>query len=184
MDLAYLGLTLREPDEVYEAACGNPEPLAQRIRSGVEIFDLEREALAALICGELVQPSRKIKRLPYLGNTEADFRRRDLDNAVHLYRYMMRQIVAAGASKHGYRSKVAEYIAERDNLTVDAILDHYDHANKPSRVRRGKAKKEPSDAVQRYHRWLHEHGRLPEHAAYVSLLDWYVRKLKRGAIKR
>lgn len=42
----------REPVEVYEAANGNGEPLAQRIESGARLNDWERFTLAAFLRGD------------------------------------------------------------------------------------------------------------------------------------
>ncbi len=96
----------RAPVEVWRAAVGDTEPLAQRIRSGEPIYETEREAIALLISGNLKAPKRRKKiSLPNALPTKEIVTKIDPDglwvpsdmskraaNAVVLYKYIIAQL--------------------------------------------------------------------------------------------
>ena len=92
-----------EPVEVYQAAMGDPEPLARRIESGVEMKSWEREALVCFLRGELVPPKRGKgeKTVSYLHDTEAYAFKAELENAAALYQHIMDHILYSESFNDG-----------------------------------------------------------------------------------
>ncbi len=157
----------REPVEVYLAAIGDTEPLACRLLSDEPITDWEREALAIFVRGELKPPVRKRgqRRIPYLTSIQ-DIPEKIMTDAVFDYHYIMTRVEDETGSKHGMKFDVAEFIAKRDCLEVEALIN---------RINRPKSSEKPVNhavntpgVVREFHRWLHRTGRIPHYPRYVS----------------
>lgn len=168
MDLA----DLREPVEVYEAAAGNGEPLAQRVESGAKMNGWERAALAAYLRGELVPPKRGRgqRTLPHLAEgTKEALERQRIANSVAALRFYMGQLRERG-EHYGNFAKVLDHVAAQDGLSaeeIESVVYRYRRTEKP------KARPDTDPAkgiVRRYQRWLLDTGRLPEYPQPVGLL--------------
>lgn len=163
-----------EPIEVYQAAIGDPEPLARRIESGVEMMSWEREALACLLRGELMPPKRGKGEttVSYLNDTEAYASKAELENAAALYQHMMNDIRHKDGSNYGKRKLVLEQVADLMGLSVDT-LDNY--------LRRSKRAKEQSEdqpdwVIVHFHRWMRKNGHLPEYGPRETPLGKQLRR--------
>ena len=163
------------------AAVGDPEPLARRIESGAHMDTWERETLACFLRGELIPPRRGKgeKRIPHLGNVEADHRQRDLQNATLHFREIMSSLEVAG-SKYGKRDEVLRYVAELHKVNLETLDNN---------IRRSKAAKSssfdpPRIAVVLFHQWMHRTGRLLDYEPRISVLDWLILKDQKGPRRR
>jgi hypothetical protein len=152
MDLA----DFRKPVEVYEAAIGNPKPLAERLRSGERLTEMERDALAALVEGKLKSPNLGPGkgRPNYLWTTWEAYVAMKLPNAEALYRHVMRELRKVG-EHYGRAEEVIEYVAKRNDIHASSVKNYLRRAKaeKVDREPRG-----PRNAVEWFHRWLYERG--------------------------
>ena len=162
----------REPVEVFLAAVGDTEPLALRIESGEQMYLWEREALACYLRGQLIPPRRGKgqKVIPYLNDTEDYCRKRDLENAVHLYHQIRRE----QGTVYGERDEVVQDVAEHIGLNFETLNN---------RLRRSRNVKSDSDdsaktIIEHFHRWLRRTGRLPEYGPRTTLGMWHYWKSK------
>lgn len=114
-------LTYREPCEVYRAAIGDPSELTERLRSGTQLSDWDREAIALLLNGELIPPKNSPHNTPRalnrLRRAEIMQRRR---NAVVFYRLIMSELKKSGEA-YGASEKVIAYVAERDGISEESL---------------------------------------------------------------
>ena len=170
-------LKFREPIEVYEAALGNTEPLAKRIESGVEIYQYERDSIAAYIRGELVPPKLKRgeKTVPYLNNTKNEFDNINMKNAVCEYHYFMRLIKKSKGNNNDASKCVTSYIANKRIVDEEKLINN---------IRRSKISKLEKKTVitpiiiQNYHKWLHITGKLPNYQKYMHPAEMMIANLK------
>lgn len=163
-----------EPVEVYQAAMGDPAPLARRIESGVEMKSWEREALACFLRGQLVPPKRGKgeKTVSYLHDTEAYALKAELENAAALYQHMMDHIRHREGSNYGKRKLVLEEVADIMGLSVDTLNNY---------LRRSKRAKEQSEdqthwVIVQFHRWMRKNGHLPEYGPRETPLGKQLRR--------
>jgi len=125
-----------EPVEVYEAAAGNGELLAQRIESGAEMTGWERVALVAFLRGELVPPKRGRgqRTLPHLSfGTKEHLERLRVKNSVALLRYIMRRLKESGKAYGNFESAL-EHVAAHDKLSqveIESVVNLYRRPLKP-----------------------------------------------------
>jgi hypothetical protein len=164
-------IALREPVEVYEAATGNGEPLAQRIESGAEMHEWERAALAAYLRGELVPPKRgrgQRTLLHLAAGTKEALKRQRIENSVVKLRFIMGQLRDRRES-YGKFQKVLDYVAEQDGLSrheIESVNNRFNRAEKPKKC----PDTAPANGIVRlYQRWLLETGRLPDFPQQVDL---------------
>ena len=173
--------SIYEPVEVYMAAVGDTEPLAQRIESGVEMMSWERETLACFLRGELALPRRGKgeKSIPHLKNTEAHHRQRDLENATLHFHEMMRRLEEAG-TKYGRRDDVLKYVAELHRVNLETLENRI----RRSKVVKSKTHEPPKMAIVLFHEWLHRTGRLPDYEPRISAVGWHILKEQKGPRRR
>ena len=156
----------REPVEIYLAAMGNPEPLATRIKENEPFTELERRTMVHFLRGELKPPKRKRgqKRLPYLTTIE-DVHENIIREAVLNYHHIMSEIEKEHGSKYRLKFEVIEYIANRDGLDFDALLNRI---NRPKEDKNTSRYDGVPHAVKGFHKWLHRTGQLEGYPRYVS----------------
>ena len=172
----------REPEEVYLAAIGDTEALACRILDEKPLSGWERLALAAYFRGELKPPVRKRgqKQLTYLNGTMADIYESILTDAVSEYHYMMAAKKKATGTTHKMKSMVAGFIANRDGIDVEKLINRID---RPRKLAPEKSIGDiPPNAVRLFHWWLHRTGRLENYPRYIgsSFFATEVVKMARG----
>jgi hypothetical protein len=163
----------REPLEVYEAAIGNPEPLAKRIESGAEMTGWERVALVAFLRGELVPPKRGRgqSNLPHLESmTKEKLRRQRIRNSAAKLRHYMDQLRERG-EHYGNFAKVLDHVAEQDKLSEDEVQSVNNHYRKGRENQKGTNETPAGGVVLVFHKWLLRTGRLPELPQPVSHLE-------------
>lgn len=165
---------LRHPVEVFEAASGNPEPLAQRVESGIRMSDTERAALAAFLRGELVPPKRGRGQttLPHLArDTREEVERRRIRDAVAVLRFHMRDLRKRG-ERHVKFADVLNHVAKERGLSAEEIesaLNLYKRGSKAKNRYHGSIYGDPAkNIVKIYQRWLLNTGRLPEFPQPIS----------------
>jgi hypothetical protein len=158
----------REPEEVYLAAIGNTEALACRILDEKPLSGWERLALAAYLRGELKPPVRKRgqKKLTYLNGTMDDVYESILTVAVSDYHRIMAGVKKETGSTHKMKSRVAEFIAIRDEIDVEKLINRIDRSRKLAPEK--SIGDTPPNAVRLFHWWLHRTGRLENYPRYIG----------------
>lgn len=174
MDLHY---HFRDPVEVFQAAMGDPKPLAEYLRSEERLTLPDREALALLIEGQLTPPKRKRgqRSLSYL-DTDDSVTRSEMKNAEFLVKHIMAKAKEAGEG-HGIYPRVLEYVAEHDCLDIEK-LDNYIKRSATSKEVRDDASELPR-LVVRFHQWMHEQGLLPAFPRKISKFRTIYRRISR-----
>lgn len=168
-----LNEAFREPVEVYEAADGNGEALAQRIESGANMTALERAALAAFFRGELAPPKRGRgqRTLPHLATRTKDtLERKRIKSAVGLLRFHMRDLRKRGLV-WGSFPKALEHVADELALTADETESVAVLYRKPVKKNEEQNNDVNKEIVKKYHVWLLNTGRLPDFPQPVSSLS-------------
>lgn len=119
----------RDPREVYQAAMGDPSPLADRIRSGAAMNRREREALALLISGELRPPKRPSARhrkataeklARFWQDPLTPRPKQRIRNAVALYKYLMSEAQKQGIA-YGSSEAALAWVAEYDGIAIETL---------------------------------------------------------------
>lgn len=161
---------LREPVEVYQAASGDPEPLAKRIESGAEMFDWERETLAAYLRGELVPPKRKRGQstLSYLARrTEEEVKRRRIIDAAVWVEFIMRELRKTGQN-YRKRTEVIDHVSKEKCLSGNEILRLNTMLKSGAWKESDSQKYLPVGISQNFHFWLLKEGRLQDFPQLVA----------------
>jgi hypothetical protein len=175
-----LNEAFREPVEVYEAADGNGEALAQRIESGANMTKWERAALAAFFRGELVPPKRGRgqQTLPHLAaRTKDNLKRKRIKSAVGLLRFHMRDLRKRGLA-YGNFLNALDHVADELALTADEAESVAVLYRKPEKKKELKNYDINKEVVKNYQLWLLNTGRLPDFPQPVD--SWYEIWLRDG----
>lgn len=148
----------REPVEVYQAAVGEPDQLAERLRSTAKLASWEREALALLVEGELKPPKlgRGEKKPKYLYHSHEHHDLMKLANAEALYKHIMWELRKANQA-YGRSNEVLEYVSRKDGVDIEALLNYL---RRPKGEKSGRKPRLPKGALEWFHLWLFRTGRL------------------------
>lgn len=161
---------LREPIEVYQAAAGDPEPLAKRIESGAEMYEWERDTLAAFLRGELVPPKRGRgqRTLAHLAEgTEEEVKRRRIKNAAVLVDFIMQEL-RKKKEHYGRKQEVIDHVSKKKYLSWEEINRLHDMLKSGAWSEPNFQKDDGNGILHNYHRWLLKTGRLPEFPQLVG----------------
>lgn len=149
---------LREPIEVWLAACGNQKPLAKYLASEEPISNGMRQALAALHAGMLVP--RKIKGRPKKRSVFAEL---DRGNSVPLRLMMaidkyqrLADALRLERKLYGRSQELVECVAREYDLTPDQVTSELRRAKKkPAKI---PSPQIPSDPVEWFQKWYDRIG--------------------------
>ena len=166
-----IGIEFREPVEVYEAAMGNRQPLADRLRSKAPLGKIEREALACLIEGRLKgppgrKPGRGSGKPRYLHTGVEYLQAMMLPFAEARFQEIKQRMEAEGVF-HGNAGELEDYIAKEYLTHPEASDDEKEEVRErfaqyrrwTKKYKESRMPRPPADAVEGFHHWLYMQGR-------------------------
>lgn len=144
------------PKAIWKAANDEPEELAAYLRSGKELTDRNREAIAMLIMGELTDPDRKRGGQKKLHLTPTEQLRRDcadpkelaLGTAVLYYREIAERLNQC-KSFYGQKDRLIEAVGRKYDVAPEKLRNRIERV-KPERLPRPP---KPESILEEYHIW-------------------------------